>query len=103
LKENEDIFLDFGENEEYTLGHWAGVKHSQTLESIKSEGIVQSDGSYRIPSNQNREQIKSHTESTIKRIRIKNVVSFVSIILFSLLLFATVSGISVAVTTYITC
>lgn len=103
LRKGEDVFADFGENEEYTLGHWAGTRHSQTLEEIRSEGTVQSDMSYRIPSDQSRERIEELTQSTIKRIRVKNVISFVSILLFSLLLLAVVSGIGAAVATYITC
>lgn len=103
LRKGEDVFADFEENKEYTLGHWAGSRHSQTIEEIRSEGTVQSDMSYRIPSDENRERIETLTESTIRRIRVKNVLSFVSILLFSLLLLAVVSGISAAVATYITC
>ena len=97
------MFADFEENEEYTLGHWAGTRHSETIEQIRSEGTVQSDMSYRVPSDQSRERIETLTESTIKRIRVKNVLSFVSILIFALLLLAVVSGISAAVATYLTC
>ena len=103
LRKSEDLYADFEENQVYTLGHWAGTRHSQTLEEIRSEGTVQSDMSYRIPSDQSRDRIENLTESTVRRVRVKNVLSFVSILLFSLLLIAVVSGVSAAVATYITC
>jgi hypothetical protein len=97
------VFADFEQNDEYMLGHWAGTRHSQTIEEIRSEGTVQSDMSYRIPSDENRERIESLTKSTINRIRIKNVLSFLWTLLFLLLLLAAVSGIGAVVATGITC
>lgn len=88
LRNEEDVFVEFGQLDTYSLGHWTESKHSKTVERIRSVGTVQSDQSYHIPSEEDRREIKDLTENTVKWIRVRNLASFIFTILFIFFLIA---------------
>lgn len=76
LRNDSEVILDFSDLERYTLGSWAATKHDQVVDNIRTSGVLTEGDSYEIPERSDREEIEQLTQSAVRRIRIKNTVSF---------------------------
>lgn len=81
LENEQTVKCDFDKLDESLLGEFASKKHFQTKSRIKSVGSRKEAG-FSVYNRSDREAIKGLSRSTIRRIRVKNVISIVFWIAF---------------------
>lgn len=96
IENDREIKTSFSSEEEESLGEFAGKKHFEVIEFSKNNGYSSQEGHFKIHGDDNKRAFKKKTKSTIRRIRIKNTLSFLLwLITFAIivLLFGISSGV----------